>query len=241
MNCPRDGTPLIASKLRGVEVDVCDYCNGVWFDEHELSQLHGAATDLAKATPIECQNPLACPACSTRMERFRFVEEGELDVDRCGGCHGVWLDTDELKAVLKAVGGSTPPGVHRTAGATSTATAARPKAAPAAQPQRSLPIATGSLSGTESPLGLVSGDAVVGAELIRNSLARVRGVAGGHQAGFAEALLQGRKIALEEMTHAAAGLGADAIVGVQVHQAALSDGALLISMTGTAVKTGNPT
>lgn len=236
MNCPRDGSPLDGSKLRGVPVDVCSYCNGIWLDASELSQLHGLPEDLTSAVPAPCPQPLTCPSCASAMERFYFSQEQRVEVDRCPSCGGVWLDTDELKAVLQTTGARGRPGPARSP----VVAAPRPQAAaqPAAEPPPSEPAL---LLTTLTPpgetisqlLGLVTGDAVVGAESIANSLAHVKGVIAG-KAGFSQVLDGARKLAFKQLTETARARGANAVVGVQAQHTFLGESGLLVTVTGTA-------
>ena len=39
MRCPRDGQELITVSLRGVQVDSCGTCNGIWLEAGELDEL----------------------------------------------------------------------------------------------------------------------------------------------------------------------------------------------------------
>ena len=39
MNCPTDGETLLMSERKGVEIDYCPRCRGVWLDRGELDKL----------------------------------------------------------------------------------------------------------------------------------------------------------------------------------------------------------
>jgi Zn-finger nucleic acid-binding protein len=43
MNCPLDGETLALSERRGVEIDYCPKCRGIWLDRGELDKLMVAA------------------------------------------------------------------------------------------------------------------------------------------------------------------------------------------------------
>jgi uncharacterized protein YbjQ (UPF0145 family) len=62
-------------------------------------------------------------------------------------------------------------------------------------------------------LGIVSGDAIVGANMFRDLFARVRDVVGGRAGGYEKALRGAKDAALEDLAEEARSLGADAIVG----------------------------
>lgn len=39
MRCPKDGSELVETELRGVKVDLCPTCGGMWLDAGELDAL----------------------------------------------------------------------------------------------------------------------------------------------------------------------------------------------------------
>ena len=84
--------------------------------------------------------------------------------------------------------------------------------------------------------GLVSGDAIVGANMFRDLFARVRDVVGGRAGGYEKALRGAKDAAVADMTEAAAALGANAIVGVDLDYETVGDSMLMVSANGTAVR-----
>jgi Zn-finger nucleic acid-binding protein len=48
LSCPADGQTLTAVSHRGIEVDVCGHCGGVWFDHGELQKILAQSTDPAR-------------------------------------------------------------------------------------------------------------------------------------------------------------------------------------------------
>jgi uncharacterized protein YbjQ (UPF0145 family) len=88
-------------------------------------------------------------------------------------------------------------------------------------------------------LGIVMGEAVMGANLFRDLFAGIRDLVGGRSAAYENELQRAREIALEEMQQWAAELGANAIVGVDIDYEVLGqrNGMLMVSVSGTAVVT----
>ncbi|HEY5597620.1 MAG TPA: heavy metal-binding domain-containing protein [Kiloniellales bacterium] len=84
--------------------------------------------------------------------------------------------------------------------------------------------------------GLVSGDAIVGANMFRDLFARVRDVVGGRAGGYEKALRGAKDAAVADMSEAAAALGANAIVGVDLDYETVGDSMLMVSANGTAVR-----
>lgn len=88
----------------------------------------------------------------------------------------------------------------------------------------------------EAYLGLVGGDAIVGANIFRDFFASVRDIVGGRAGGYEKALRGAKEAAIADMVEAAAELGADAIVGVDLDYETVGDKMLMVSATGTAVR-----
>lgn len=87
-------------------------------------------------------------------------------------------------------------------------------------------------------LGVVNGEAVIGANIFRDMFASVRDVVGGRASGYERSLSSARDAALEDMKEAARSLGADGIVGIDFDYEVLGEtnGMLMVSVSGTAVK-----
>ncbi len=86
--------------------------------------------------------------------------------------------------------------------------------------------------------GIVSGDAIVGANMFRDLFARVPDMVGGRAGGYEKALRGAKDAALEDLAEEAGSLGADAIVGVDLDYESIGDSVLMVSVNGTAVRLG---
>jgi uncharacterized protein YbjQ (UPF0145 family) len=89
-------------------------------------------------------------------------------------------------------------------------------------------------------LGIVTGEAIMGTNVVRDMFAGVRDIVGGRSATYEKALLEAQKIALEELGHRAGQVGADAVVGVDLDYEVLgkNNGMLMVTAAGTAVRLG---
>jgi uncharacterized protein YbjQ (UPF0145 family) len=87
--------------------------------------------------------------------------------------------------------------------------------------------------------GIVTGEAILGANLIRDLFASVRDIVGGRSASYEKELTTARQLALDELAEQATKLGADAIVGVDIDYEVVgqSGSMLMVSVSGTAVVT----
>ena len=89
-------------------------------------------------------------------------------------------------------------------------------------------------------LGVVTGEAILGANIFRDLFAGVRDIVGGRSGAYEEELRKAREIALKEMEDEASSRGADAIVGIDLDYETVGQGAsmLMVSASGTAVRLG---
>jgi uncharacterized protein YbjQ (UPF0145 family) len=85
--------------------------------------------------------------------------------------------------------------------------------------------------------GIVTGEAILGANLLKDFCAGVRDIVGGRSAAYEKGFRKARQIALDEMEEEAAELGANAIVGIDIDiETVGAHGAMLmVSVNGTAV------
>lgn len=86
-------------------------------------------------------------------------------------------------------------------------------------------------------LGLVSGEAILGANIFRDLFAGIRDIVGGRSAAYEQELRKAKDIAVQEMIDQAKTLGANAVVGVDLDYETVgqSGGMLMVSASGTAV------
>jgi len=90
----------------------------------------------------------------------------------------------------------------------------------------------------EAYLGVVSGESIIGANIVRDFFAQMRDIVGGRAGAYEKSLEEARATALAEMSERAAALGADAVVGVSLDIEAMGDGGamILVAAAGTAVR-----
>jgi uncharacterized protein YbjQ (UPF0145 family) len=86
-------------------------------------------------------------------------------------------------------------------------------------------------------LGIVTGEAVVGANLFRDLFAGLRDIVGGRSGAYEKELRKARDVAFEEIVQAAKELEANAVVGVDIDYEILGEknGMLMVNISGTAV------
>lgn len=90
-------------------------------------------------------------------------------------------------------------------------------------------------------LGLVSGEAILGANVFRDFFAGIRDIIGGRSGSYEKVLRKAKEAAIEDMAEAATDLGANAVVGIdfdyETIQIKEGGDMLMVTVTGTAVVT----
>ena len=85
--------------------------------------------------------------------------------------------------------------------------------------------------------GIVTGEAIMGANIFKDLFAGIRDIVGGRSATYEKELRRARELAISEMQNSAAELGANAVVGIDIDYETMgSNGAMLmVTVSGTAV------
>lgn len=112
ITCPKCNEILDRLAVASVEIDLCPSCSGIWLDKGELAQLRERAgfRDLRElkrlsegsrvVPPSSPHVELGCPSCAGTLEA---VPMGEVLIDACDHCEGIWLDRGELEEALAVI------------------------------------------------------------------------------------------------------------------------------------------
>jgi len=87
--------------------------------------------------------------------------------------------------------------------------------------------------------GLVSGQAILGANIFKDLFAGIRDIVGGRSAAYEEELENAKQLAIDEMVDRAEDLGANTVLAVDLDYESISGGTgnmLMVSASGTAVR-----
>ena len=86
-------------------------------------------------------------------------------------------------------------------------------------------------------LGVVTGEAIIGANVFRDLFASVRDIVGGRSATYERGLAEARQVAMSELEKRATELGANAVIAIDIDYEVLgqNNGMLMVSVSGTAV------
>jgi uncharacterized protein YbjQ (UPF0145 family) len=87
-------------------------------------------------------------------------------------------------------------------------------------------------------LGIVTGEAILGANVFKDLFAGVRDIVGGRSAAYEKELRRARELAIEEMAQQARERSANAVIGVDLDYETLGSagGMLMVTACGTAVR-----
>ncbi len=104
MKCPKCGGLFIQALLEDIQIDRCNSCNGLWFDELELKAVlnkkgsekldTGTKSDYERTSKIE---DIFCPKDNSKMIKMVDVKQNHIWFESCGVCRGIFLDATELK------------------------------------------------------------------------------------------------------------------------------------------------
>ena len=87
-------------------------------------------------------------------------------------------------------------------------------------------------------LGVVNGEAIIGANIFRDMFSSVRDVVGGRAGGYERALASARDAAVDELIDAAKQMGANGVIGIDFDYEVMGEtnGMMMVAVSGTAVK-----
>ena len=86
-------------------------------------------------------------------------------------------------------------------------------------------------------IGIVTGEAILGANIFRDLFAGIRDIVGGRSAAYEKELRRAKDLAIQEMVDQATAMGANAIIGIDLDYETVGQGGsmLMVSASGTAV------
>ena len=112
MKCPSCKIDLTMKVIDKIEIDECDKCRGMWFDDDELRKTKDFTDkdvnwldfniwkheDEFKAK----SRNLACPKCNSALVAIDYADT-DVEIDYCPNCKGTWLDAGEFNKIIEAL------------------------------------------------------------------------------------------------------------------------------------------
>jgi uncharacterized protein len=118
MICPVCNKDALIVEFKGIELDYCPACSGVWFDAGELELLLEASGLESEAGYLAgiirsreadtAEKKLRCPVCRHKMNKVYIDEGKKIVTDVCGGGHGIWFDGGEVHSLVKTLADKAP-------------------------------------------------------------------------------------------------------------------------------------
>jgi len=111
MKCPACKNELSQLSAKGISLDECENCKGAWFDRDELRKLKDKTDSDLRWLDFDVFAETAekfktgsegrqCPKCGEMMSSLAYEKSGVV-IDKCGKCHGVWLDSGEFEKIIR--------------------------------------------------------------------------------------------------------------------------------------------
>ena len=86
-------------------------------------------------------------------------------------------------------------------------------------------------------LGIVSGETIIGANIVRDFMAGITDIVGGRSSAYEKSLVEAKELALKELQQEAESIGANAVIGIDLDYETIgaNGSMLMVSASGTAV------
>ena len=104
MKCPNCSNDLTSEEYKGIQVNNCSKCGGMWFDGKEVDQLEDTvfSQDDFKNSMITNvrESEKTCPKCEKKLRTFNYRWEN-LELEYCAKGDGFWVDKNEEKRITE--------------------------------------------------------------------------------------------------------------------------------------------
>lgn len=104
MRCPKCRADMVQVVHEGVEIDRCERCAGIWFDDGELELLRhtegAAALDTGAASQgrrLNTFDEYPCPRCGGEMKKQTDERQSHIWFETCSDCGGSFFDAGEFR------------------------------------------------------------------------------------------------------------------------------------------------
>lgn len=113
LHCPACTNEMTAytDDLTKLVLDSCFYCGGLWFDRNELRSFFTSPKLKGKFLFPNCtfrvkirNAPESRQCCRCENQALTETSVGELVVDECPSCEGIWLDAGEILRLVELHG-----------------------------------------------------------------------------------------------------------------------------------------
>jgi len=112
MNCPKCSNQMGIKRIDDVEINICNTCSGIWFDQGELRKAKDKYDSDLNWMDFEIwkhedkfkfsQKSIQCPKCNIDMVKIDYAAT-KVEIDYCPKCQGAWLDEGEFKNIIECL------------------------------------------------------------------------------------------------------------------------------------------
>ncbi len=105
MQCPKCNSSFQTEEFRGVTIDRCSGCKGMYLDADKLENLkdehYSQDKSVDTAYPKDGKNydkvdDIQCPVCNANMDKISDPEQPHIWMEACPTCNKVFLDAGEI-------------------------------------------------------------------------------------------------------------------------------------------------
>lgn len=97
--CEKGGSMYAMNTSEKVTVDFCGGCGGVWFEKGEAGRMVELSSDIPDFDKVVDQardTDMACPTCRRKLVVMPYSPLGDLEIEYCKSCGGIFLDKHEM-------------------------------------------------------------------------------------------------------------------------------------------------
>ena len=112
MKCPYCKIELKKKMIKKIEIDECEKCKGMWFEDDELRKAKDFTDEDLNWMDFEIwkhedqfktkSRNLPCPKCNKSLVAINYADT-DVEIDCCPTCKGTGLDKGEFKKIIKAL------------------------------------------------------------------------------------------------------------------------------------------
>ena len=103
MQCPKCDARMFEITYKGITIDRCADCRGIWFDDGEAERLKNEWMseflddgDPKKGKEYDAIENVHCPRCDTKMDRLYDLKQHHIWYESCPKGHGKFFDAGEF-------------------------------------------------------------------------------------------------------------------------------------------------
>ena len=111
MKCPNCKNKILKkAEYKGIQLDYCGDCQGIWFERNELRQVKDKEDEFLRWVDVDpwedetkfkiSESSKSCPVCEMPLYTIKY-DGFDVEVDLCNICHGIWLDKGEFDKIIE--------------------------------------------------------------------------------------------------------------------------------------------